>query len=331
MIWGLIASCLLCNQGQPRDGWETGRWEGETGWWGWETGEWDSNRDSGCDPWIALRDDEGQAVLALDFGEVQGPESRTLTLFNRIEDCGTLRISEVRVDGESFDLQQGSSTTLEAQESTELIVRFEPQQAGIAQGSLVILSNDPFYPELSVPLTGTLPTLDLSVAPELVDFGEVLVPCEGEAQLSVENIGSASVLLEGMTLPEPYSLITELPLSLESGESTSLDLRFIPTTEGPHTGTLTLESDVGNATAELKGNASLGAPLEEESAASGDRAVSLQQQPWEETLSVRVSGVRVDTWVYLSEDNTVLFDEDSTPDSGARLSLSYVPVSDCQQ
>jgi hypothetical protein len=329
MIWGLIASCLLCNRGQPRDGWETG-WDGETGWWGWETGEWDSNRDSGCDPWIALRDEKNQAVVALDFGQVQGQESRTLTLLNRIEECGTLRVSEVRVDGDSFALQQGGSTTLEPQESTELIVRFDPQQAGAAQGSLVILSNDPFYPELSVPLTGTLPSLDLSLSHELLDFGEVLVPCEGEAQLSVENIGSAPVLLEGVTLPEPFSLDTTLPLSLEPGESTSLDLRFAPVSEGPHTGTLTLESDVGNATAELKGNASLGEAVEEESTATGDRAVSLQLQPWEESLSVRVSGVRVDTWVYVRDDNTVVFDEDSTPDSGARLSLRYVPVSDCQ-
>lgn len=329
MLWGLIASCLLCNQNQPRDGWETGSWDGETGWWGWETGVWDSNRDSGCDPWIALRDDQDQAVLALDFGEVQGQETRTLTLLNRIEDCGTLRISEVRVDGDSFALQQGGTTTLEPQESTDLIVLFDPQEAGAAQGNLVILSNDPFYPELTVPLAGALPTLDLNLVPSVVDFGETLLPCESQAELNVENTGSTSVLLEAMTLSEPYSLNTALPLSLEPGESAALELNFAPLSAGSYTGSLTLESDVGNANAQLQGNASLGEPLEEESTATGDRAVSLQQQPWEESLSVRVSGVRVDTWVYESDENTVVFDEDSTPDSGARLTIAYVPVSGC--
>ncbi|MFT5583880.1 MAG: hypothetical protein ACI9VR_001464, partial [Cognaticolwellia sp.] len=111
MIWGLLASCLLCNRTQPSNDWETG-FRGETGSW-WETGQ-----DSGCDPWVALRDAQEQSVVALDFGEVQGLESRTLTLLNRIEDCGTLQITEARVDGESFSLQMGPSPlVLEPQES----------------------------------------------------------------------------------------------------------------------------------------------------------------------------------------------------------------------
>ena len=324
MIWGLIASCLLCNRPQPMDD----VW-GETG-FRWETGSWETGQDSGCDPWIALRDDQDVAVVALDFGEVQGQETRTLSLVNRIEDCGTLRVSEIRVEGDSFALESGSPTTLEPQESVELTVRFDPAQAGPSQGSLVILSNDPFYPELTVPLSGTLATLDLVLDPSVLHFQETLVLCESTAGLSVENVGADPVSVLALTLPEPFSLDTELPLSLEAGESATLDLRFAPLSKGVYGGTLTLESQAGKLSAELSASAALGESLEEESLATGARSAPLGELPWEETLSVRVSGVRVDTWVYVAEDNSVLFDEDSTPDAGARLSLSYVPVSSCE-
>lgn len=323
MLWGLLASCLLCNRPQPMDDvWETGFW--------WETGDWETGQDSGCDPWIALLDDQDEAVVALDFGEVAGQETRTLTLLNRIEDCGPLEVSEVRVDGESFALQQGGAITLEPLASVEFIVLFNPSQAGDSQGALVILSNDPFYPELSVPLSGVLPTLDLSLEPSLLDFGQTLVPCESTAGISVENLGAKALELQEMTLPEAYSLDEALPMSLEPGESASLSLRFAPLSEGVYGGTLTLQSDVGKLSAEFSASATLGEPIEEESLASGDRSLTLQELPWEETLSVRVSGVRVDTWVYDPLENSILFDEDSTPDAGARLSLSYVPIADCQ-
>ena len=324
MIWGLIASCLLCNRPPPFEGWESG-FRMETGAWT-ETGQ-----DSGCDPWVALRDAQNQSLVAVDFGEVQGAESRTLTLLNRIEDCGTLRVTEVRVDGESFSIEMmPPPLVLEPQESIDLTVTFDPLQTGEALGSLVILSNDPFYPELTIPLSGTLPALDLSLEPTLLSFDPTLVPCESSAILSAENTGVEALTLESVTVPEPFTLATELPLSLDAGASTSLDVRFAPLSEGVYGGTLSLNSEAGAISVELSASATFAESVEEEGFATGERSFGLEVQPWEETLSVRVSGVRVETWVYEPDENSLLFDEDSTPDEGARLSIRYVPFAACQ-
>ncbi len=324
MIWGLIASCLLCNSSPPFEEWETG--------FRWETGIWtETGQDSGCDPWVALRDAQNQSLVALDFGEVQGAESRTLTLLNRIENCGTLRVTEVRVDGESFSIEMPTTPlVLEPQESIDLTVAFDPLQTGEALGSLMIMSNDPFYPELTIPLSGTLPALELSLDPTPLSFDQTLVPCESSAILTAENTGAEGLTLESVTLPEPFTLATELPLSLDSGASTSLDVRFAPLSEGVYGGTLSLNSEASTVSVELSASATFDEFVEEEGLATGERSFGLEAEPWEETLSVRVSGVRVDTWVYEPDDNSLLFDEDSTPDEGARLSIRYVPFAACQ-
>ncbi|MFT5586830.1 MAG: hypothetical protein ACI9VR_004432, partial [Cognaticolwellia sp.] len=201
---------------------------------------------------------------------------------------------------------------------------------GESLGSLVILSNDPFYPELTVPLSGALPTTDLSLTPLLLSFEQTLLPCESSAILSVENSGAETLLLQSMTLPEPFALATELPLSMDAGASTELDVRFAPLSEGIYSGSLSLDSDAGAVSVDLSASATLGESVEEEVLSTGERSFSLGALPWEETLIVRVSGVRVETWVYVPDGNSLLFDQDSTPDDGARLSLSYVPIADCE-
>lgn len=322
MLWGLIASCLLCNRPQPADDlwWETG-WE--TGGWWVETG------DTGCDPWISLRDDTNQSVVEVDFGQVEGPASVALTLRNRAEGCGVLRVEDIQVTGAGFSVSTTTVTSLNPQESIALILSFDPGIAGAAQGELAIDSNDPFDGALRIPLLAQVPSFDLDLAPESVSFETTLLGCEALSSVTVSNTGQEPVVLEGSAVSEPFAVDTELPLTLDVGASHALALRFAPQEEGEFSETLRVESDVGTVTATLAGSAELAEAIEETAIADGGRDLALVERPREDTLVVRVSGVRVETWVLDTEHNLLRFDEDSVPDAGARVVITFVPQAPC--
>lgn len=322
MLWGLIASCLLCNRPQPADDlwWETG----------WETGGWwvETGTDSGCDPWISLRDEAGRSVVEVDFDQVDRPQSIALTLRNRAESCGVLQIDAIEVSGSGFSVDVDPVTELSPQESIPLTLNFDPGVAGQAEGLLTITSNDPFDGDLAVPLYAEVPALDLSVSPATLSFPDTVVGCTSGATLTLANSSDQATLLEEVSVAEPFRLESPLPLSLAPG-STSVALSFAPLDADLYSETLRLQTEVGSVSVPLQGKAELGVETEESFTADGGRDFALERVPQEDTLSVRVSGVRVETWVLDTESNTLRFDEDSVPDSGASVVVRFVPQGDC--
>jgi hypothetical protein len=59
---------------------------------------------------------------------------------------------------------------------------------------------------------------------------------------------------------------------------------------------------------------------------------TLQNNPIEETITVKVDGVEQSTgWYYDSSTNSIVFDQNNVPRANSIVYISYNPVSDCER
>ncbi len=89
----------------------------------------------------------------LDFGELFVGLSKTMSL--KLENSGTaaLEIQSIVTDSPAFT-PSAAALTLAPRTSTTLTITFTPSGVGDFEGNLLLSSNDPDLPEVSLPLTG---------------------------------------------------------------------------------------------------------------------------------------------------------------------------------
>ncbi len=100
-------------------------------------------------PEIVVSDEE------LDFGEVDVGESEELTLTISNEGHADLIISDISVEGSYFSYDFEGEFVIEANQNRDGIISFAPRRAGVQEGSLIIISDDPNNGRTSVYLSGT--------------------------------------------------------------------------------------------------------------------------------------------------------------------------------
>ncbi len=160
-----------------------------------------------------------------------------------------------------------SSTTpfaIPAGGSSIVTVRFAPTSAATFAGNLVISSNDPSHPTVSVPLSGTavpVPLLAIQVNPTVLNFGTVFVGQSQNLPLTVNNAGTGTLTVSSLTLSAGFAVTSpSAPFTIPGGGSTTVTVSFTPTAPLPVTGSLTISSnDPVNptVTVSLNGNGAL--------------------------------------------------------------------------
>jgi uncharacterized membrane protein len=140
-----------------------------------------------------------------------------------------------------------SAGTIEAGGSQDVIVTFAADGllAGEYVGSLVIESNDPVTPELSVPavlhVTGVG---DILVLPLSLDFGQQFVGYPSQLGIQVFNVGTDSLNVTSITWEGDAGFVVAPPtLTLGPGEMDGVIVTFVPPAPGAHSGTVHLDSD----------------------------------------------------------------------------------------
>ncbi len=98
--------------------------------------------------------------IALDFGEVPEDSTKqmTLTLRNNVQfpDTFSVIVSDIEATPNVFSAEDPGQFKLDLVNRTrEITVSFTPTAVQNYNGSVLILSNDPAYPQLTVPLTGS--------------------------------------------------------------------------------------------------------------------------------------------------------------------------------
>ena len=186
---------------------------------------------------------------ALSFGNISLGSSSTQTVTLTNSGTASVTVSQASVSGAGFS-KNGLTPplTLPPGQSSTLAVRFAPQAAGSATGSLSVVSNDPHSPSM-IALNGTGAQPQLSVIPTSVSFGDVAVGTPNTQTITLINSGTANVTISQATPSGNGFSITGLtvPLTLSAGQRTSFNVAFAPASAGSVTGSLSLVNDASNS------------------------------------------------------------------------------------
>ena len=146
-------------------------------------------------------------------------------------------------------------TTLTAQESITFKISFKPTAGGARSGKLTV-SSSATNPALTLALSGTgISAGTLAVSPTILYFGQVATGAHSYRSATVHASGGQVVISSAATNSAEFALTgVAFPLTIASGQSATLSLRFTPQSSGLATGTLTLHSNAGNPAMALQGH-----------------------------------------------------------------------------
>jgi hypothetical protein len=167
----------------------------------------------------------------------------------------TIAIGSGSTDGLSILPIPGLPQTLPVGGHLAFTVRFTPvgPLGGPVAGTVVVTTDDPVNPEVTVPITGEVGQSALTVSTTALDFGGVATdnrtsPSSRTKSLTLSNTGNCSLSVATFTIggsaSGDYSIVggPTLPLTIGAGSSVTINVRFNPTAAGPRNGTLTVAS-----------------------------------------------------------------------------------------
>ena len=223
------------------------------------------------------------------FGTVPigSSSSQTFTVTNRGSAAVTITASAI--SGIVFSLgSSGTSLTVAAGQSATFNIAFKPSTTGTLSTSatLFIASSGSSTTTTSIPLSGTAvaATAQLSVSPTSLNFGSVALGKSSTLPLKLTNSGNSSIAISrwGVT-GSGFGLSGLSGLTLQAGQSDTLEVVFDPTATGNSSGTITIVTSLGTESVSLSGSGV--------ASSSGSHTVSLT---WGVSTSSNVTGYFVE-------------------------------------
>jgi hypothetical protein len=200
---------------------------------------------------------------AVDFGLVALGLSLTREVTVSDTGIGECELSGVMIGSGSddeFTLGGGQATTLLLQpgQSTNIDVEFTAQQVKPPHhrtGTLVFASTDPNQPSLSVPLSADIDVgCDLTITPNPLDFGNVILNTTVTAPVTLGNDGTATCNVSAIALgPNTDPLFSLAPgqvtaFAVAVGDSVPIPITFSASdSQPPHLRTGELDFNTGNS------------------------------------------------------------------------------------
>lgn len=187
---------------------------------------------------------------SIAFGDVRrGTDSTRATVTVRSTGGLALTVSSVTVSGEFTMTGQTGGYQLppNTEETYELTCR--PTTVGATSGQLVVTSNDPARPQVTVPLScrGVDSNLDIAPSPAVLRTTRVGEPVE--QMIELRNSGGASMMLESVAIQSAGLTMTTVPppgTVLAAGTGVAqVGVRFDASAKGDVTGTLVATYDGG--------------------------------------------------------------------------------------
>ena len=135
--------------------------------------------------------------------------------------------------------------------SLTFTVRFAPSGVGggpIA-GNVVVSTDDPNNPSISVPISGTVDAANVTISSNALDFSGVATdnrtsPSSADRTVTIGNTGSCALSLTSLSITGPnagdFSIVGApvLPVSIANASSLTLTVRFNPSAAGARSATL---------------------------------------------------------------------------------------------
>jgi hypothetical protein len=190
-------------------------------------------------------------------GTTSGPETIELT---NTGETG-LVVTAVAASTNFVETDNCTLGTLNAGASCAIQISFTPGQAGSISGQITITANVAGE-QITISLFGTGTTSSpVTATPANLNFGQVQVGATSQAQpVTIENAGSGSVPVSGVTVTPPFVLATNAcGNSILANSDCALALTFAPTQAGPASGTLTIIDAAGTQMVALSGTGAVAA------------------------------------------------------------------------
>ncbi|WP_157496917.1 choice-of-anchor D domain-containing protein [Hahella ganghwensis] len=187
---------------------------------------------------------------AIEFGDVQLGTSSQMDV--KVVNAGgaMLGINGVEIAGANAQefVQMNTCTTLGSGESCNINVTYAASTEGMQTAELIITSDDPDSPSVTVPMSGNgqmEPAADIELSETEIDFGGIDVGSTSERTLTISNVGGAALNISNIALANNADFFvvgTDCSI-LEPKASCAVNLSFTANSEMPSSDTLTIESD----------------------------------------------------------------------------------------
>ncbi|UCE20328.1 MAG: choice-of-anchor D domain-containing protein [Gemmatimonadota bacterium] len=133
---------------------------------------------------------------------------------------------------------------LDPQGSLDVPIVFEPQTSTHKESDLIITSDDPFNPVVSVHLRGKGLVKDILLSDKSHDFGSVAVGQRSDWSFTITNLGQLPLdITEVIPSLSDFRVTAPLfPHTIEGGRNVEVTVSFVPTDIGIRSGTLEIQS-----------------------------------------------------------------------------------------
>jgi Abnormal spindle-like microcephaly-assoc'd, ASPM-SPD-2-Hydin len=210
---------------------------------------------SGCVGYTGAKTGTGKAgVLSgnsatVAFGNVGMGKTATQSLTVTNTGTAAVNVSSSSIAGAGYTVASGSpSGSIGVGQSVTVQIAFAPQATGNATGSFTVASDASNSP-LTVALTGSGTQPGLASTPASVSFGNVVVGATGSVSVNLSNTGSASVMISQASVTGTGFTIVGSPngQTIQAGQSLSFTAKFLPTSVGNATGSISIVSNAPNS------------------------------------------------------------------------------------
>jgi hypothetical protein len=206
---------------------------------------------------------------AVNFGNVpvNTPSTQPVTLTST--GTSAVTINAATVTGSAFSVSGVRfPVTVNPSQSVTLQVQFDPAAAGAMTGQLSLSSDSTTGGTTQIPLSGSgvaATTPQLTVSAKSLSFGSVPVNTPATLPLKLTSSGTAPVTVSATTMSGTgfSDSGATFPMTLNPGQSVTLQVQFEPGTAGAATGQVTINSNAasGNPTqVQLSGTGTAAAP-----------------------------------------------------------------------
>jgi hypothetical protein len=193
----------------------------------------------------------GSSDYTLDFGAVAIGTEATGSISLENTGAAPLTITQTAppTNGE-FTLDLGGSVTIPGGGQVPLTARYKPVVAGKHSFAVPLQTDSPAIPVVTITLTGEGMKRNLTVEPQVVDFGGVVVHTTASRTITVTNDSAFSLAITPTLTGTIFTITPTGVFTLAPGASTSITATYAPQVpSAADTAQLTLAPDIGGSIA----------------------------------------------------------------------------------
>ncbi len=173
---------------------------------------------------------------SLDFGEVLIGKNKTLSIEIKNTGNADLIINSVYFQNNLFSIKNSCSLIKEGK-SCILSVDFKPNEKKEYKDYLIVVSNDPDSPQISIPVSGygkELKISDFTVSTENIDFGDVFIGNGKSFSIEVRNTGNTNqrFSIQEESYSGDFTVSSNCHSVISPGAKCSVKVSFFPSLEG---------------------------------------------------------------------------------------------------